>query len=79
MMRGGHWRKSTNDKEGSRNRNYDAAFRILLRMSKGLHKSKQNLILIFLFDPAAQNFKNHWHMDIKYRFNLIGLQKLFNW
>jgi hypothetical protein len=30
-MRGGHWRKSANNKEGSRYRNYDTAFGTVLK------------------------------------------------
>ncbi len=49
--------KSTYDKEGSRYRNYGAAFGPILRISKGFHRSKQNLYIYFLFDQASKNFK----------------------
>ncbi len=57
IVRTGHKRKSTNDREGNRYRNYDAAFGQILRISKGFHRSMQNQNY-FLFDQASKNFKN---------------------
>jgi hypothetical protein len=48
-MRCGHWRNLTNDREEIQYRNYDAAFRTILKISKGFHRSKQNLSIYFLF------------------------------
>ncbi len=47
-MRCGHWRKLTNDREGIQCRNYDAAFRTILKMSKGFHRSQSNLPIYIL-------------------------------
>jgi hypothetical protein len=46
-VRGGHWRKSTNDREGSRYRNYDAAFGTILRISQDFHRCKQKVFIYF--------------------------------
>jgi hypothetical protein len=52
-MRGGHWRKSTNDREGSRYRNYDAASGPILKISKAFIEASKIFIFIFLFDQAS--------------------------
>jgi hypothetical protein len=41
----GHWRKSTNDRQGIRYRNYDAAFGTILRVRKGLQRSNDKLFM----------------------------------
>ncbi len=43
--------KIANDREGSRHRNYDAAFKLILRIIKGFHKSKRNLYVYFSLGP----------------------------
>jgi hypothetical protein len=57
-MRGGDWRKRTNDREGSRNRNYDAASGTILGISKGIKEEKKAIfIFTFLFDQHPKNVK----------------------
>jgi hypothetical protein len=53
-MRVGHWRKFTNDKEGSWSRNYEAASGQILKVSKGFYRSKENLYICFSLQPAIQ-------------------------
>jgi hypothetical protein len=53
MRGGGHRRKSTNDREGSLCRNYDAASGKILRISKGFNTTMDNFISIFLFNQAS--------------------------
>jgi hypothetical protein len=56
----GEYQLSTNDREGGRYRNYDAASGTILRICKGFHRSKLNLSIysIILFAQAAKKFKN---------------------
>ncbi len=44
---GGHWIKSTNVREGSWYRNYDAASGPILKKSEGFHKSMQYLYIYY--------------------------------
>ncbi len=41
LIRDEHWRKSTNDREGRWNRNYDFALRTILITTKNFHISNQ--------------------------------------
>ncbi len=76
-MRGGHWRKSTNDREGSRYRNYDAASGPILKISQGFHGSKQkkSLNLIFSSTRHPKNYKPaaHEHKELNQFDQFIGL------
>jgi hypothetical protein len=68
-MRGGHWRKSTSDREGKLFRSYDVASGTILRIgSQGFQRSSK---IFFLFGKAASKCINQRRFDIKY----IGLQK----
>jgi hypothetical protein len=56
-MRGGLWRKSINDRKGSRYRDYDAAFGTFHSISKCFHRRKQNLYVYFPLQPGSLEIK----------------------
>ncbi len=57
QMRGEHWRKSTNDREESLYRNYDEAFGIILRISKGFHIQAKPFGLFFSSTRQSKHLK----------------------
>ncbi len=75
-MRGEHRIKSTNDREGSRYKNYDAASGTIFRISKFFKEANRKFIYIFLLNKASgYKLKKHLRMYRKYWFNFIGFQK----
>jgi hypothetical protein len=56
-MRGGHRRKSTNDREGSKFRNYDVASGTILSTCKSFHAANKlfDQVPYKILKPAAHN------------------------
>jgi hypothetical protein len=68
-MRGGLWRKWTNDGEG----NYKAVAEQLLDLGMVFIEANKVSICIFLFDQDSLKIKNQRRMDKKYRLYFIDL------
>jgi hypothetical protein len=55
----GHWRKSTNEKEGKSEQEFDAAFgNIFFELGSVFKEASRSFIFIFIFKRQAENFKN---------------------
>jgi hypothetical protein len=62
-VRGGHWRKWTNGREGSWCRNYDVASGQLLKLVMFSQKKAKSLIFL---SRHSKNVKNQPSLDLKY-------------
>ncbi len=74
-VRGRHWIKSTNEREGTWYINCEAASGTILRISKGFQRIKQSFIFIFSLTRQPKNKKRC--INIRHRLNFKGLQKIF--
>jgi hypothetical protein len=78
---GGHWRKLTSAREGSRYKNYDAASRTILELASAcFQRSNYKLCICFSLATIRQtkNFKTirAFARARKYEFNFRGLKKI---